>query len=239
MTTANLQVGSSILDDIPSILNYGLVGLAFLLAFLSFALLRLEGRKKSPSPAMLGAIKTFMVLSIVLGLGSGLIQALVPNKQTEPSVDIVEIGAPDARRSFIEPMGAGDRLSGIWKAEWYVRDSQGQRIPNPPNPEDTPMLQVNGAEIFGRVMDKGQEIYYRYWFYGRVSAKNNVTLIYWSKSESKHEALVGVVFLEVMDEVGKELRMVGTWRGYGRASPEKGIAEGEQFGWTEWTRRGE
>ena len=68
------------------ILNYGVIGLGFLLAFLAYRLLSKEQQLKEPRKNILKAVNVFMGFSIVLcliGIGSESIKYLVPT--TTPS----------------------------------------------------------------------------------------------------------------------------------------------------------
>ena len=53
------------------ILEYGLTGLAAILAFLAYRLLLKESGMESPRGKMLAAIKSFMILAMVLAILSG------------------------------------------------------------------------------------------------------------------------------------------------------------------------
>ena len=52
--------------DIPSILSYGVIGLGFLLAFLTFRLLSNEQKNEKPRKSILNACYLFMVFSLIL-----------------------------------------------------------------------------------------------------------------------------------------------------------------------------
>ncbi len=59
--------------NVIQILSYGVIGLGFLLAFLSYLLLRTEQKRSDPRKVMLRSIHLFMIFSIILtvvGLGS-------------------------------------------------------------------------------------------------------------------------------------------------------------------------
>lgn len=67
--------------DIPSILSYGVSGLGFLLAFLTFRLLLNEQKRKAPRKNILHACFIFMIFSLIL-VGFGFASEFYGNGKT-------------------------------------------------------------------------------------------------------------------------------------------------------------
>src|SRR6516162_7649472 len=60
--------------DPSAILNYGISGLGFLLAFLSFRLLSKEQSKRTPNSTIIRAIYVFQVFSVILILAGSFVE---------------------------------------------------------------------------------------------------------------------------------------------------------------------
>ena len=58
-----------LLGAIPDILKYGISGLAVILLFLNFLLLKKESEKEKSSPTIIKTIKFHMILSVGLVIG--------------------------------------------------------------------------------------------------------------------------------------------------------------------------
>ncbi len=96
--------------DVAEILRVGLSGLIFLLAYLTYRLLRAEQKRNRPRKMILGTIGGFMALCVlmaVLGLISEAIQ------EPQPVVSLPEI-PPDVNwevyGSFVPPDGVDDTI---------------------------------------------------------------------------------------------------------------------------------
>lgn len=154
---------------------------------------------------------------------------------------------PDALLSFRDGRRA-ERLGGKWEVEWYTDSNYKHRL-RWENCE-TSLLEeypADQVEVFpsgsGLVAcsHTSRERKLPYWFIGRVSDLNVVTLQYWSPSTRNGSNRVGVLCLQI---VGFDHNsMVGTWRGTEQSdaprdardssSPEVKFVEGS----VRWTRR--
>ena len=64
---------------------------------------------------------------------------------------------------------------------------------------------------------------FNYYMEGRISTKNIVALVYWSRAKVKQSILVGVLLLELQESYQSGLTMSGSWSGYtGRERIEQG-----------------
>lgn len=124
-----------------------------------------------------------------------------------------------AKDSFLNGGEAGD-LTGFWQVSWYT---EGSTEPH----KEVISLDNQGSEILGTATDKTTPAK-TYWYHGRISNKNIITLLYWSQYDTPQASLVGVLLLELQQEK-EPVKLVGTWSGYSRS--EK-ILQGT----VEWTK---
>ena len=119
--------------------------------------------------------------------------------------------------------GNSTRLAGRWEVTWKKLDEQGNEIDYTikdentgaeiPYPAEIASIKTHGALVSVENFDSTTErIYY---LEGRLSSKNIVTLIYWSKPDISEMALVGSLLLEYKESYGSTV-MTGDWTGYDR-----------------------
>ena len=136
--------------------------------------------------------------------------------------------------------GVTKNLDGIWEVEWQQYDKD--RNPKPymvkndktgieeKYPPDNVEVKVYKSVITATAHDKTtKRIYY---LGGRISTKDLVTLLYWSKLGTKQAVFVGVLLLQV-DWKYEETTMSGSWTGYDRKTnaPVEGTVT-----WTKLTK---
>lgn len=148
------------------------------------------------------------------------------------------IQGAEAINSFLQG-GDATKLSGVWNAEWWVdlpnggeekysyMDENGNKVIYP---KEKIYIQSHQAVVSCKVeYSSGEDIWY--WYEGRHSDGNHVTLIYWVERGDEREKLVGVVFLEFKDGLkgNRKSKLSGRWIGY--------VRDGIQVeGRTEWTK---
>lgn len=198
-----------ILDAASNILNFGVIGLTFLFAFLAFVLLWLEGRKTYPSSSMLRAIYTFMCLSILMGLGAAWFE--ISNRHLNAQGrDHVGNLLGDAATTAYRSGGDASFLTGRWKAEWCMESEENAESSYIQNYEEVIQIMSSDSEIFGISYDSTTKS--TYWLHGRISTNNIVTLTYFSPKGLSGN-LVGVLIFRSEDRFG-ERNLTGEWIGW-------------------------
>jgi hypothetical protein len=218
------------LNAFPAILTYGAVGLASILAYLTFRLLARESQKKRPNEGMLRATNRFMITSIALAIVSGLLTTLdAVVKAERPSNRSHEgYGAAlgnQAHESFVKG-GDAEHLDGTWRVTWYMTDENGQRKKFEYQDPETYETKEYAPEIIHVKTSKEHATVscwaessrtknVKYWLEGRISKERTVTLIYWSPADGICESLVGTVYLQYYPNyMQKNGSMKGWWVGY-------------------------
>jgi hypothetical protein len=125
----------------------------------------------------------------------------------------------EAQLSFLKG-GSAETLEGHWKVYWFAGD-KGERFKREPDLADSDVtpetcrLYVRESQIFGACEDPFTAAKF-YWFFGRISEANHITLTYWSDRKLPEKILVGTVFLEIEHKIQKENkgpRLTGVWHG--------------------------
>ncbi len=224
-------------SQIPAILNYGLIGLSFLLAYLAYALLRNISSEAKLSRSLTGLIAGFMGMSTILaGLTTTL--EISRNKKAMGSDTWGSTWGSDAEFAF-RSGGVAEELTGNWEAVWKEFNENGDAVPYSfPDPNTGQMIEYPPEQmlIAGRgamvscktTYATGENI--DYWYEGRISSGNHITLIYWTPNEGPGSKLVGTVFLEYITELNKSPQLIGTWTGRTR---DREITKGT----TVWTKQ--
>ena len=221
---------NDLLASVPTILNYGFVGFAFLLAFLAYKLLRAEGQKKDPNRDMLKAIKWYSLVCLLLSAPGAVIEA---TKGSVPAGFGSRLGS-SAEVSFTAG-GDARKLAGCWKATWFMVDEAGKsRRYGSADPESgkwveypVETIQVRAdrsvVSASARFWDK-EDI--DYWYEGRLTKDGDVTLVYWMQTDHKSENVCGIVFLELETKFGETPQLKGNWQGRTRSGKiTKGTTE--------------
>ncbi len=218
------------LDVVPRLLNYGLIGLAAFFGYLSY---RLIARSKSTSSGQVPVI-VFMLFAIVLaGIGA----VLEYTKLKRPSEHAWgKLQGPVAMASFVAG-GQAKRLHGSWTAVWhqtnednsegrYTVKKDGETIEYPP---ETMEISTYGSAVSCKTQYSTGEPF-EYWYEGRISSNGHVTLVYWTPPEGPGSGLAGVVFLALREDLDGPPRLEGWWRGFTRNGA---VTHGR----TEWTKQ--
>lgn len=123
--------------------------------------------------------------------------------------------------------GDGTKLSGEWKVDWWVDTGSGeeerysyfdhakkQKVVYPT--ETITVTAVNAVVSAWAMYSSNEGI--RYWYEGRVSSGDRVTLVYWVESGDGREKLVGSVFLTFEEGLKDNYpsTMTGHWSGFVR-----------------------
>lgn len=119
--------------------------------------------------------------------------------------------------------GEARRLNGVWDVVWFTTDENGQQVPfkidDPENPgkkidypPEVTTLTSYGAVVSCKTTYSSGDLI-DYWYEGRLSAGDDVTLLYWQPAGDETEKLMGVVFLTVNERLNKPLEMTGWWQG--------------------------
>jgi hypothetical protein len=125
----------------------------------------------------------------------------------------------EAQLSFLKG-GSAEALEGHWKVYWFT-GSEGERFKREPELADSDVtpetcrLYVRESQIFGACEDPFTAAKF-YWFFGRISEANHITLTYWSDRKLPEKILVGTVFLNIEHKIEKVLkgpRLTGFWHG--------------------------
>jgi hypothetical protein len=125
----------------------------------------------------------------------------------------------EAQLSFLAG-GSSEALEGHWKVYWFTGD-KGERFKREPELDDTEVtpetcrLYVHESQIYGRCEDPFTAAKF-YWFFGRISEADHITLTYWSDRKLPEKILVGTVFLELEHKIQKKHagpRLTGFWHG--------------------------
>ena len=127
-----------------------------------------------------------------------------------------------AIKGFFEG-GNTNQLRGRWEVSWLERDETGEVKPytvkeentgeETPYPNDIVSVKVNGAMVSAEAHDQTtRRVYY---LEGRLSTRDTVTLLYWSRAGVAEAMLVGVLFLRVKKAFDK-ITMEGQWIGHDR-----------------------
>lgn len=175
------------------------------------------------------ATKQFLVIGIVLLLilmvtFAGLSLLKKGNSSVYYPSHGALIGEP-AIKSFFEG-GDAAKLAGRWEVDWKVYDDEGNEISYQVHengnmdkiieyPKEIASIQAHGALVSVENFDPTTK--YTYFFEGRLSEKDIVTLIYWSKNFELEKYLVGSVILQYEASV-RGISMSGDWIGYDRSN---------------------
>ncbi len=119
--------------------------------------------------------------------------------------------------------GVTKNLEGMWEVEWMQYDEnrilQHYKVKNKKTgieekyPKNNIEVKVHKSVISASAFDETtRRIYY---LGGRISIKDTVTLLYWSKPDTEEAMLVGVLLLQV-DWKYENTTMSGPWIGYDR-----------------------
>jgi hypothetical protein len=161
-----------------------------------------------------------IVIAMMLFVRYGLVK-----KKTGTVPEFPSHGSPLGEEAIKGFFAGGDasRLEGRWKVQWFVDIGTGKMSPymvkDPVTGEMKPYLpeiasiKTHGAMI--SVENHNPTTKYVYYLEGRMSVKNTVTLIYWSKANVSESMLVGTVCLTA-DFSFQSATMSGTWTGYTR-----------------------
>jgi hypothetical protein len=222
--------GTYMLDTLPTILTYGALGLATILAYLTFRLLSQESQKKKPNEGMLRATNRFMITSIVLALVCGplaILDTFVKGERRSSGTSDGYGGglSAEAGNSFLAG-GDAQPLSGKWRVTWYMPDENGGQKKLTFEDEQTGETKESEPETIKVITNKNNSTIscfaqssrtknVKYWLEGRISKEKTVTLLYWSPAAGECESLVGVVYLQYYSNwTQKNTTMKGWWIGY-------------------------
>lgn len=210
---------------IKDILSYGLIGLAFLFALMSYLLLRQQSKREKPDKGLLHATKFFMGFSAFLaflGVIGQIIQFFYQVPKGGGNYGTGILMGTLAHTSFING-GDGSDLEGEWKVTWYGIDKEGNKVKWKYRdtetdemklyPDDIIDVKANGA-LISCVSRTSRLDNIPYWLEGKISKQNIIVLLYWSPVDLKSGDLLGTVILESINKWGGSQIMKGWWHGY-------------------------
>ncbi|MEK7482803.1 MAG: serine/threonine-protein kinase [Planctomycetota bacterium] len=153
-------------------------------------------------------LKILISLNIVLALLLGGVFLVERLKPVDP-IFSSQFGLDFNQHAKDSYLNGGDAslLEGYWKVKWY---SEG----DPTAHLEQITLDTNKSEILGTATDK-TTVAKTYWYHGRLSSKNILTLEYWSQYNTEQASLVGTLFLEVIS-ASTPMTLKGYWYGYSR-----------------------
>lgn len=198
---------------------YALVGLiaeAVLLAAISIVE-RNSIAETALIAGMIGILIT-MVILVAINIEKFKLPDQTRREPLLPTFLLEKVGA----EGFVKG-GVTDGLDGRWQVSWKQYDKDRNLKPytiedpetgeEKPYPDDIVHMKIHKSVIAGEAHDQTtNRIYY---FGGRLSTGNTMTLLYWSRPDIDEAVLVGVLLLTVKREF-KNITMSGSWTGYDR-----------------------
>lgn len=210
------------LDAASHILNFGTIGLALLLAFLAYRLLaKLVDATRETATRVVITLWIFMALCVVLTCAGVYLEHARLGK---PTGTWGSMEGDYAQRSFLSG-GHANVLTGHWVATYYLQDSAGKPIPyqykDPKTgkmvdypPESIDLIASESVVSGKTTLSSGEHV--SSWGEGRLSASNDLALIYWSPSDGTEATMSGVNYLQLTENFQEGLSMRGTWIGRNR-----------------------